>query len=231
MTRDEPAATQLPDNVLRKLVSADQAVATIKPGEQVFVGTACATPRTLMAALENRRPPPPDVTCYHFLTNGAIPTDGNTVSTNYHHYSFFVGTDNRLAIAQGKADYIPISIAQVTTLLQNRRIAIDTALIQVSRPDRYGYVSLGVSVDIVHAAVSNAKTVLAEINPNMPRTMGKLSCMSTASTISSGPTCRSSNTSMSPPTRSDGRSRATSQASSAMAPPCRSAWAAFPMRP
>ena len=94
MARDEPAAAQLPDNVARKLVSAEQAVAIIKPGEQVFVGTACATPRILMAALETRRPPPPDVTCYHFLTNGAIPTDGQTVKTNYHHHSFFVGTDH-----------------------------------------------------------------------------------------------------------------------------------------
>ncbi|MGH6917024.1 MAG: GNAT family N-acetyltransferase [Geminicoccaceae bacterium] len=174
MARDEPgSAAQLPDNVLRKLVSAEQAVAGIRPGEQLFVGTACATPRTLMAALERRQPPPPDVACYHFLTNGAIPTDGDTVKTNYQHYSFFVGSDNRRAVAQGKADYIPISIAQVTALLQNRRIALDTALIQVSRPDRYGYVSLGVSVDIVHAAVGNAKTILAEINPNMPRTMGE----------------------------------------------------------
>jgi acyl-CoA hydrolase/RimJ/RimL family protein N-acetyltransferase len=126
-----------------------------------------------MAALEKCRPPPPDVTCYHFLTNGAIPADGETVKTNYHHHSFFVGTDTRRAVAQGKADYIPIPIAQLAALLQNRRIAIDTALIQVSRPDRYGYVSLGVSVDIVHAAVSNARSVLAEINPNMPRTMGE----------------------------------------------------------
>ena len=175
MARDEPAsaAPKLPDNVLRKLVTAEQAVADIRPGEHVFVGTACATPRTLVAALEQRRPAPADVTCYHFLTNGAIPTDGDTVSTNYHHYSFFVGTDNRLAVAQGKADYIPISIAQVPALLQNRRIAIDTALIQVSRPDRYGYVSLGVSVDIVRAAVGNAARVVAEINPNMPRTMGE----------------------------------------------------------
>lgn len=148
-------------------------MASIQPGEQVFVGTACATPRSLVAALESRRPPPPDVTFHHFLTNGAIPSDGGKVSTNYHHRSFFVGTDNRLAVAQGKADYIPISIAQVTALLENRRIAIDTALIQVSAPDAYGYVSLGVSVDIVHAAVGNARTVLAEINPNMPRTMGE----------------------------------------------------------
>jgi acyl-CoA hydrolase/RimJ/RimL family protein N-acetyltransferase len=175
MARDDPAsaAQMLPENLLRKLVSAEQAVAGIRPGEQIFVGTACATPRSLVAALENRRPPPPDVTFYHFLTNGAIPTDGDTVKTSYHHRSFFVGTDNRLAVAQGKADYIPISIAQVTALLENRRIALDTALIQVSRPDSYGYVSLGVSVDIVHAAIGNARTVLAEINPNMPRTMGE----------------------------------------------------------
>jgi acyl-CoA hydrolase/GNAT superfamily N-acetyltransferase len=175
MARDKPAsaAQQLPGNVLRKLVTAERAVEGIRAGEHVFVGTACATPRMLMAALERRQPPPADVTCYHFLTNGAIPAEGDAVTTSYHHHSFFVGSDNRLAVAQGKADYIPISIAQVTALLQNRRIAIDTALIQVSRPDRYGYVSLGVSVDIVHAAVGNAATVVAEINPNMPRTMGE----------------------------------------------------------
>jgi acyl-CoA hydrolase len=175
MARKQSAAAsaELPDSVLRKLVTPEQAVAGIRPGEQVFFGTACATPRTLVAALEHRRPAPADVTCWHFLTNGAIPTDGATVNTNFHHYSFFVGSDDRLAVAQGKVDYIPISIAQVTALLQNRRIAIDTALIQVSPPDRYGYVSLGVSVDIVHAAVGNATMVVAEINPNMPRTMGE----------------------------------------------------------
>jgi acyl-CoA hydrolase/RimJ/RimL family protein N-acetyltransferase len=174
MTGDEPAsAAQLPDDVRRKLVTPEQAVAGIRPGAQVFIGTACATPRSLVAALENLDPPPPDVTFHHFLTNGAIPSDGGKVSTRYQHRSFFVGSDNRPAVAQGKADYIPISIAQVTALLENRRIALDAALIQVSRPDQYGYVSLGVSVDIVHAAASNARTVLAEINPHMPRTMGE----------------------------------------------------------
>lgn len=166
-------AASLPEPVLRKLVSAEQAVATIKPGAQVFVGTACATPRGLMAALENRAPPPPDVTCLHYFTSGAIPADGDKVTTHYRHRSFFVGTDNRLAVAQGLADYVPISIAQVTALMRNRRIAIDVALIQVSPPDAFGYVSLGISVDMVSAAVSHAKIVVAEINPNMPRTMGE----------------------------------------------------------
>ncbi len=76
-------------------------------------------------------------------------------------------------MAQGLADYVPISIALVTALMRNRRIAIDVALIQVSPPDAFGYVSLGVSVDIVYAAASHAGIVIAEINPNMPRTMGE----------------------------------------------------------
>lgn len=124
----------LPEPVLRKLVSAEQAVAAIKPGAQVFVGTACATPRLLMTALEARKPPPPDVTCLHFFTSGAIPADGDKVTTRYRHRSFVVGSDNRLAVAQGLADYVPIPIAQVTALMRNRRIAIDVALIQVSPP-------------------------------------------------------------------------------------------------
>ena len=164
MARDEPALESrgLPEGVRRKLVSAEQAAADIRSGEQVFIGTACATPRALVAAIESREPPPADVVCYHFLTNGAIPIEGDAVRSKYHHYAFFVGSDERPAVAQGKADYVPISIAQVPWLLRNRRIALDTALIQVSPPDRYGYVSLGVSVDIVHAAMANAATVLAE---------------------------------------------------------------------
>jgi len=167
----EPAS--LPEPALRKLVSAEQAVAVIKPGAQVFVGTACATPRLLMAALESREPPPPDVTCLHFFTSGAIPVRDGKVTTRYRHLSCFVGSDNRAAVAQGHADYVPISIAQVTALMRNRRIAIDVALIQVSPPDAFGYVSLGVSVDVVYAAAGHADVVIAEINPNMPRTMGE----------------------------------------------------------
>ena len=115
MARHETAsdAHGLPDSVRRKLVSAEQAVADIRPGEQVFIGTACATPRALVAALERRQPPPADVVCYHFLTNGAIPAEDDAVRSQYHHYAFFVGSDERPAVAQGKADYVPISIAQV----------------------------------------------------------------------------------------------------------------------
>ena len=136
-------------------------------------GTACATPRALVKALEESRRNLSDIRLYHFLTNGAIPVKDGVPATKFQHYSFFAGTDVRDAIKEGKADYVPISIAQVPRLFENGRISIDTALIQVSVPDEHGFVSLGVSVDIIPAVLAKARTVIAEVNPNMPQTLGE----------------------------------------------------------
>jgi len=156
----------------RKIVTADQAISCIKPGNRVFVGTACATPLSLVGALERLNPPPPDVQLCHFLTTGAVRHEDDKPMTHYRHRSFFVGSDMRAATAQGAADYVPISLAQVPQLIENGRIPIDVALIQVSLPDEYGYVSLGVSIDVTSAATQKAKKVVAEINPHMPFTLG-----------------------------------------------------------
>jgi acyl-CoA hydrolase len=155
-----------------KIVSADEAVSVVKAGDWVFIGTACATPLTLVRALERIDPPPPDVHLYHFLTTDAISYANGIPKTQYRHRSFFIGVDMRAAAALGVADYVPISLAQVPQLMHNGRIPIDVALIQVSMPDEYGYVSLGVSVDITYTAARMAKKVIAEINPHMPRTLG-----------------------------------------------------------
>lgn len=155
-----------------KIVTAEEAVSIIKPGDHVFIGTACATPLTLVRALEQIDPPLPDVQLCHYLTDGAVAHENGVPKTHYGHRSFFIGTDMRAAAAVGIADYIPISLAQVPQLIENGRIPIDVALIQVSLPDEYGYVSLGVSVDITLSAAQNAKKVIAEINPHMPRTLG-----------------------------------------------------------
>jgi acyl-CoA hydrolase/RimJ/RimL family protein N-acetyltransferase len=156
-----------------KLTTAEQAVRRIKSGQHVFIGTACATPRELVKALEAIPYPPADVELVHFITTDAVPhdADGNAV-TRYRHRSFFVGSDVRAAVRQGLAEYVPLSIAQLPTLIEIGRVPIDVALIQVSPPDEFGYVSLGVSVDVVLAAVTRAKYVVAEVNPNMPRSMG-----------------------------------------------------------
>ena len=156
-----------------KLLSAQDAARKIRPGNRIFVGTACATPRSLVKAIEELPLAPADVQMVHFLTNGAIPHDaaGKPI-TKYRHRTFFVGSDVRAAIKCGMAEYLPISIARVPELFNVGRIPLDVALIQVSLPDRFGYVSLGVSVDIVAAAVQNARLVIAEVNPDMPWTMG-----------------------------------------------------------
>ena len=156
-----------------KVITAEAAARLIKPGQHVFVGTACATPRTLVGAIEALAQPPADVEFLHFITTDAVPHDGaGKVTSKYRHRTFFVGSDMRDAVKQGVAEYVPVSIARVPDLFRNQRIALDVALIQVSAPDSFGYVSLGVSVDVVLAAVQSAKRVIAEVNPAMPWTMG-----------------------------------------------------------
>ena len=154
-----------------KLCTAAAAVLAVQDGDHVFVGTACATPRTLVAALEALRVP--DVELLHFLTDHAVTHDADgEASTVFRHRSLFVGQDMRAAVRQGLADYVPVSLARVPGLMAIGRIPVDVALIQVSMPDAFGYVSLGVSVDVVAAAVARARVVIAEVNPQMPRSMG-----------------------------------------------------------
>lgn len=156
-----------------KICTAAEAVAQVRAGERVFVGTACATPRTLVAALEALRPAPADVELLHFLTDQAIAHDeAGRPLTQYRHRCFFVGRDMRAAVRLGLADYVPVSLASVPRLMANGRIPVDVALIQVSMPDEFGYVSLGLSVDVIPAAVARARLVIAEVNPQMPRTLG-----------------------------------------------------------
>jgi acyl-CoA hydrolase/GNAT superfamily N-acetyltransferase len=156
-----------------KVKSAADAVEQIAGGSHVFIGTACATPTALVGALEAMRYPPADVEFVHFITNQAVPhdADGKAI-TKYQHRTFFVGSDIRAAVKQGLAEYVPMSISRVPQLIGNGRIRVDVALIQVSMPDEFGYVSLGVSVDVIPAAIAKAKLVIAEVNPAMPRTMG-----------------------------------------------------------
>jgi acyl-CoA hydrolase/L-amino acid N-acyltransferase YncA len=156
-----------------KLTTAEEALSSIQSGNRIFVGTACATPRTLIKALESSEAHLADVQLLHFLTDGAILTKGVKTWTRFWHRVFFVGTDTREAIKQGQADYVPISVSQVPRLIENGRLPIDMAMIQVSLPDESGFVSLGVSVDITRSAVHHAKKVVAELNPRMPRTRGE----------------------------------------------------------
>ncbi len=151
-----------------RVVSADEAVSVVRPGDKVFVGTACATPRSLVEALE--RLSRPGVVLVHFLTDGV--GTGDPPRTWYRHRVFYVGRDVRALGESGWVEYLPLSLADVPKLFRNGQIPLDVAMIQVAPPDPDGTCSLGISVDVTKAAALTARTVIAEVNPAMPRTAG-----------------------------------------------------------
>jgi acyl-CoA hydrolase/RimJ/RimL family protein N-acetyltransferase len=155
-----------------KLVSAERAVSPIRAGSRIYIGTGCAAPHSLLAALETMEPGPADLEFVSFLTTSALPQVEGASRTHYGHRTYFVGSEMRGLAATGQLDYVPISLEEVPRLLRSGRLPIDVALLQVSPPDARGFVSLGVSVDLAPAILSVARMVIAEINPAMPRTHG-----------------------------------------------------------
>ncbi|MCU1588961.1 MAG: acetyl-CoA hydrolase/transferase [Frankiales bacterium] len=142
-------------------MSAEAAVALVEPGDRVFVGSACAVPRVLLAALEARRPLVPGVRLVHFLADGT--------GSAYKQEVFFVGSELRGRVRAGDVDYVPLSSADLPALIAGGQHRVDVALIQVAPPVD-GHCSLGVSVDVTLAAALSARVVLAEVNPAMPHT-------------------------------------------------------------
>jgi acyl-CoA hydrolase/RimJ/RimL family protein N-acetyltransferase len=160
----------IPAGWRERVTTAAEAVADVPPGARIFVGSACATPRALVGALEARRDRPADVVLIHFLTDGVAP--GDPPSSAYRHRVFYVGTDVCEMCGAGSAEYVPLALGEVPGLLRTGRLALDVALVQVAPPDDDGTCSLGVSVDVTRAAALSARTVIAEVNPAMPRTCG-----------------------------------------------------------
>lgn len=157
-----------------RICNAAQAVQAVRPGDHVFVGGACATPVQLLAALGARQPQPAGVELLHFFLdrNARVPADGGDGS-GLRHRTLYVVANTREPVRLGQADYVPLALPSVPALMAIRRLPVDVALVQVSMPDAFGYVSLGVSVDVVAAAVEHARVVIAEINPAMPFSQGE----------------------------------------------------------
>lgn len=156
----------------RKKTSLESALKAVKRGSKVFLGTACGEPGYLVQGLIDRASRLHDVQLLHFVTLGEAPYTEERFDTRFRHNAFFVGPKTRDAINQARADYTPIFISEIPDLFRRKIVPIDVALVQTSPPDQYGFVSLGISVDIVKAAVESAKVVIAQVNRKMPRTLG-----------------------------------------------------------
>ncbi len=155
-----------------KLSSPRDALKCIKRGHRVFIGSACAEPQLLVEELGRIGAHLSDTEIIHTLTLGAAPYTEPRFIDNFRHSAFFIGPNVRQAVSEGQADYIPAFLSEVPAIFRSGRIPIDVALIQVSPPDEYGFCSYGISVDIVKSATESARIVVAEVNPQMPRTLG-----------------------------------------------------------
>jgi len=155
-----------------KICSAAKAMRLIRSGHSVFVGTGCGQPQHLVHALVEHCTEISDVHIVHLLTSGSAPYADEQFRERFKMNTFFIADNVRDAMGRGIGDYLPIFLSDIPRLFRSGEIPLDAALIQVTPPDENGLVSLGVSVDIVKSAAENARLVIAEVNPRMPRTLG-----------------------------------------------------------
>lgn len=157
---------------MMEYTTAEKAVELIKSGDRVFIHTAAATPQALVLAMTKRSHELRNVEIFHLHTEGEAPYAKKEFANSFHTNSLFVAGNCRNAIHEGDADFIPCFLSEVPIMFRRGVLPIDVALIQVSPPDAHGFTSMGVSVDASLAAAESAKTIIAQVNPNMPRTHG-----------------------------------------------------------
>lgn len=166
----------IPTNLLKiyssKVLTADQAVKSIKSGDNVVVQPGCAIPHELVRALVKRKNELSDVTIYHILVVGTLDYVQPGMEKHFKHKAFFIGANTRKAINDGRSEFIPIFLSEVPLLFKKNIIQTDVALLQVSPPDEHGFCSYGVDVGTIKAAAEKAKIIIAQVNHNMPRTLG-----------------------------------------------------------
>ena len=155
-----------------KIVPAEKAIKRIRPGNRVFIGSACGEPQELTRALSSAHASLSDTEVLHVLTLGVAPYADPKLAPSFRANAFFIGNSLRDAVADARADYTPVFLSQVPALFRSGRIPIDVALVSVSPPDAHGWCSLGVSVDITKPGVESAKLIIAQVNERMPRTLG-----------------------------------------------------------
>lgn len=153
------------------MTSAD-AIKHVKSGDRVFIHGMAAAPQTLIAALVDRAVELRDIEIVQLHTEGPAPYAASEYLNSFFVNNLFIGSNVRSAVREGRADYIPIFLSEIPQLFRRGVLPIDVALVQVTPPDQHGFCSLGVSVDATLSAVQTAKIVIAELNPNMPKTFG-----------------------------------------------------------
>jgi 4-hydroxybutyrate CoA-transferase len=155
-----------------RIVNPAEAVGGIRSGQQVYVHAAASTPSVLLDALVARAPELRDVRVVHFHVEGPGPHLAPEMAGHFYHRALFIGPNARQAVNEGRAEYIPSFLSDVPSFFRRGIIPLDAVLVNVSPPERNGFCSLGTSVLAMPTAVRTARTVIAQLNPAVPRTLG-----------------------------------------------------------
>ncbi len=165
-----------PDEYVAKRMTAAEAVSRLRPGQRVFIGTSCGEPQCLVRELAAQSACFSDLEVVRLLSLEALPLSliaEKADCRNFYTRSFYLGSAKPKGLSEYKRFITPINLSQIPRLFKTRRLPLDAALIQVSPPDDFGWMSLGISVDVTAAAVESANLVIAQVNPNMPRVLGR----------------------------------------------------------
>ncbi len=157
-----------------KFISADEAVKFVRSGDHIHFSSVASAPKVLIDALCRRGDNGElrDVRIHHLHTEGEAPYTDARYEGIFFHQAFFVGSNTRKSVQAGYSDYIPVFLSETQKLYRSGTLPCDVAMIQVSTPDKHGYVSLGTSVDATLAAIECARDVIAVVNKNVPRSFG-----------------------------------------------------------
>ena len=168
-------STYWADNYVEKRCSAKEAIGRIKPGQRVFIGSSCGEPQYLVRKLADAADMFTDIEIVRLLSLESTPLTliaEKTKDQSFNIRSFYLGSAKPKSLARNKRFITPMNLSDVPRLFKTRRLPIHVALIQVAPPDDFGWMSLGISVDITLSAAFSADFVIAQVNPRMPRVLG-----------------------------------------------------------
>ncbi len=161
------------DDYRRKVTSVEQALSHVRSCDSVYIHSNAAAPQHLIEALVKRSEELKSVKIYQLMTLGKADYALKEHAESFQVNSFFIGANVREAVNAGRANYIPVFLSEIPNLFLSGEIGVDVCLLQVSPPDAHGFCSYGVSVDCTIAARKKARIVIAEVNKQMPRTLGR----------------------------------------------------------
>jgi acyl-CoA hydrolase len=156
----------------KKYCTAEEAVQLVKSGDRVFLHGSAATPVHLIKALQKRYAELSKVEFVSITSMGDVDFNAPEIRKSFFFNSLFVSANTRAVANSENGDYVPVFLSQIPQLFRRKILPIDVAIVQVSPPDKHGFISLGTSVDIARAAVDEARIIIAQVNPRMPRTHG-----------------------------------------------------------